>query len=573
MGSRPRSRLHAFAARAVHTAWSPAAVALLLASYVLLLCNRSFWGTLQRALGPASLADLPLLAAVAVALLALLWILFTLVAWRWIAKPLWILLLLLAVVAAYFMDSYGLVIDRLAIQSVIETDTSEASEWISLHMLAYLLLAAVPSLWLLWLPLRFPSWHRDLLGKLLGILLAVAVIAAVLMLNFQQLSSMARNHRELGHLIAPTNVLQSLYGYAKRRSGADMAAGSVATVAPDARRGPSWEQGERPRLLVLVVGESARASSFSLLGYPRVTNPRLASEGTYNFGNVSSCGTNTAVSLPCMFSDLVQANYSQSRFRARESLLDVLQRAGVRTQWLDNNTGSKHIALRTGEVSLAQAQDQAFCNASGCFDSILLDRLRTLLDSGQPRELIVLHQKGSHGPSYHERYPAEFRRFTPTCESNDLGDCERQQIINTYDNTILYADHNLAEIIDLLRIHANAFDSAMLYVSDHGESTGEGGMYLHGAPAFMAPEQQTRVPMILWLSDAWAQRDAIDRSCLQHEQSKSLSHDYLFHTVLGLLDVATEIYRPDLDLLANCRNRDQDVQTRPLPAAAGNAKP
>lgn len=536
-------------------AWGTSGPSLLLAAYLLLVANVSFWKSLWRAIGVVSISDLPLMFAVAAMLLALFWMLFGLLAWRHVAKPAWITLIALAFTAAYFMDSYGLVVDRVAIQSVIETDPREASEWLSVRMLPYLAAALIPTLWLLRLRLRFRTWPRELVAKMLMVVVVIAVIGPGVLLNFQRLSSLARNNRQLQHLINPTTVLQSTYGYARRLVAPRPA--EVVAIHTDAHRGASWSVTARPRVLVLVIGESARASSFSLLGYERTTNPRLAAIDTFNFSNVHSCGTSTAVSLPCMFSDLGEEQYSDLKARGRESLLDVLGHAGLRSLWVDNNTGSKDVAARSGQVSVADAQDPDYCNAVGCFDDILVDRLRSLLDQPDTPTVIVLHQKGSHGPSYFERYPPEFRRFQPTCDSNELEDCTREQIVNTYDNTILYTDHNLAEIVAVLREHEE-IDSAMLYVSDHGESTGERGMYLHGAPSFIAPDEQTRVPMIVWLSSGYASHHRIDHSCMQSQQTRSLSHDHLFHSVLGLMDVATQGYRSDRDLFATCRIQPVD---------------
>jgi lipid A ethanolaminephosphotransferase len=514
--------------------------------------NGSLWKTLWRTLGGDLSTKVAPLSCVAVALWALFAMLFHLCAWPRVAKPAWTLLLVVTMVAAYFMDSYGLVVDRVAIQSVLETDAREAFEWFSLRMLPYALGAVVPIAWLWRRPLRHDAWPLEVGSKLLVVLVASVVIAGCTLAQFPRLSSLARNHRELQHMINPTTVLQSVYGLMRRRIAPRPT--QVQSVLTDAHLGPSWAADPRTkrRLLVLVVGESARASSFSLLGYARLTNPRLAQEDVIGFDHVRSCGTSTAVSLPCMFTDLGEARYSDLDARGRESVLDVLERAGLDALWFDNNTGSKNVAARVGQVSVAAELDPRYCTAGGCFDDILVERLRAQLQQDRPPAVIVLHQKGSHGPSYFERYPAAFRKFAPTCESNELADCTRQQILNTYDNSILYTDHNLAEIIGVLREHAARFDSAMLYLSDHGESTGENGMYLHGAPKFMAPDEQTRVPMVLWLSSSLAADRHLDSGCLRSHRNEPLSHDLLFHSVLGLLDVHTRGYQTDLDLFAGC---------------------
>lgn len=521
-----------------------------LAAWLLLTANAAFWRRLWQSLAPLDAGDFALMAGLGAIVLAVLWTLFALFAWPRIARVAWALLLLLAAAAAYFMDTYGLVIDRVAIQSVFETDAREAGEWASWRMLPYLALALAPLLALTRARLRFAPWPRELASKAVIAGATAAAIALGVALAFQPLSSLARNHRELAHLLNPTGAMRAIYGYTRRALAAPV---RRAPVGADARPGPSWLAPPRPRTLVLVVGESARAQSFGVLGYGRATTPRLAASDAIVFPDVRSCGTSTAVSLPCMFSNLGQARYSDGEARARETLLDVLAHAGLQALWVDNNTGSKHIAWQQEEDFLAASDDATRCNATGCFDEILVDELRRRLAAGAPPALIVLHQKGSHGPSYFERYPPAFRRFVPTCESNGLEHCTREQIVNTYDNTILYTDHVLGEVMDLLRAHQAGLDSALLYVADHGESTGEHGFFLHGAPGFVAPPEQTRIPMLLWLSAGFGAGTGLDRACIAEHAARPYTHDHLFHSVLGLLDVQTRDYDPRLDLAQGCR--------------------
>jgi lipid A ethanolaminephosphotransferase len=159
---------------------------------------------------------------------------------------------------------------------------------------------------------------------------------------------------------------------------------------------------------------------------------------------------------------------------------------------------------------------------------------------------IILHQKGSHGPSYYKRSPKNFKLFLPECTKDNVQDCDQQSIINAYDNTIVYTDYVLAKLIDLLKVQQ--YSTAMLYVSDHGESLGENNIYLHGLPYAFAPRQQTHVPMIFWASDRFLLEKSIEPAKLAQTSSGRFSHDNLFHSVLGLFHVTTEIYRPELDL-------------------------
>jgi lipid A ethanolaminephosphotransferase len=309
----------------------------------------------------------------------------------------------------------------------------------------------------------------------------------------------------------------------------------------------------RPLLVVLVVGETARAANFSLGGYERETNPLLAAQPILYFPNVTSCGTNTAVSVPCMFSPFGQKRYSDTKAKSHESLLDVVQRTGVSVLWRDNNSGCKSTCDRVPRHGGNELRREAFCDGDGCFDEVLLEGLPRWIDGLQGDGLVVLHQQGSHGPAYYKRSPAAFKKFLPECADAAVEACSRQEIVNAYDNTILYTDFVLSRLIGLLEPAAGRFDVAMLYVSDHGESLGEGGLYLHGLPWLFAPSEQTHVPMLVWLSDGFSADRGIDRACLEQRRHESHSHDDLFHSVLGLFDVATRIYQPELDLFRPCR--------------------
>ncbi|URK88364.1 sulfatase-like hydrolase/transferase [Rhizobium sp. RCAM05350] len=295
--------------------------------------------------------------------------------------------------------------------------------------------------------------------------------------------------------------------------------------------------------------------NFSLNGYDRETNPELKTLGVTNFTRTTSCGTATTVSLPCMFSVYGRKNYSDRKARSTDTLMDVLRRAGVDGYWWDNNTGSKGIADLISFASLTKQKNSKLCKDGECLDDIFLTQLDEKLAGITKNTVIVLHQIGSHGPAYYLRYPEEFRRFKPDCRTAQLSDCSRDEIVNAYDNTILYTDHNLSEVIKLLKKHQDTVDGAMIYMSDHGESLGENGLFLHGAPYMFAPAEQTHVPFIAWFSDQYAQLTGLDRSCLQTYADAPTSHDNLFHTVLGMMDVVTKVYNPNLDVFASCRSK------------------
>jgi lipid A ethanolaminephosphotransferase len=525
--------------------------------FLVLAYNASFWKTFASATGGVHAGNLPVYLGAFLVLVLLFNAILTLFNFRFVIKPLLVVLFLGASAASYFMNEYGVVIDASMVQNVIETDPKEAHELLSWKMLETVtLLGVLPSLLIWRLPLVFRPIRRDLLLKAGTVAVSLIAGAGLLLMMFKVLAPAVREHRELRFLLTPTNMFQAAHGYLKRKWAVPVV---IAPLGTDAAHGPKWAaaagQGKRT-VTVIVVGETARAMNFSLNGYARQTNPLMSQQqGLINFRNVSSCGTATAVSVPCVFSGLTRDDYSADKALRQEGLLDVLHHAGFDVLWRDNNSGCKGVCDRVAYEDVSQpVPGDPLCNDEECFDERLLRGLPELIRKSQKDLVIVLHQKGSHGPAYWKRYPAAFRRFGPVCQTNELEQCSREAIVNGYDNTILYTDYFLSKTLDMLRASAAeaGVDTSMLYFSDHGESLGEKNMYLHGAPYIISPAEQRTVPMMLWLSDGFRQRFDIDQQCLAARSTQAFSHDNVFHSVLGLLNVSTAVYNPKLDLTHPC---------------------
>ena len=527
------------------------ALCLGLAAFLALAGNLAFWRTLTGLVPADSLGNVSFLASTFVILLVLLGLLLLLFAYRFVLKPVAITVLLIAAVCSYFMSAYGVVIDRGMIQNVAETDVSEARELLTAGLAFHvLLLGVLPALVVARVPVRFGSLRREVAGRGLCTLAGLALCVALVGVHFKEFSLIGREHRELRLLLNPTSPIYAVVRFVREHWREPE---RVAAIATDAHRA-ARASGTRPLLVVVAVGETARATSFSLNGYARETNPQLAALPVINFPHVSSCGTSTAVSVPCMFSPYGRAGYSDRTVKSHESLLDVLQRLGVTVLWRDNNSGCQSTCDRVLRHADRELELPRFCNAEECFDEVLLEKLPEFLGAHDGDTFVALHMKGSHGPAYYKRSPGAFKRFTPECAAADVRSCTRDAIVNAYDNTIVYTDFVLSRLIGLLEREAGRFDVAMLYVSDHGESLGEAGLYLHGLPWLLAPEEQKHVPMLLWLSDGFGRDRGVDRACLEERRSLRYSHDYLFHSVLGLFDVRTALYAPELDLFWPCRS-------------------
>lgn len=507
------------------------------------------------AIGGLSLNKLPLLLATVVMLTLVFGALLSLVNFPRLFKPLLIALFLTTSGVAHFMNQYGVQIDRSMVQNVFETHPAEAWELVNGQLLASVgLFGVLPSLLLLRIDVSYAPLRRHILASSALISVAIAIACLILFVFFKSYAPAVRGHRELRFLLTPTNYIQAVNGYVRQRLSKPI---TISPLGRDAKKGNAWADARSRTVTVIVVGETARSMNFSLNGYRRQTNPLLAQRtDLINFTDTSSCGTATAVSLPCVFSAMEREDFVDSRARSQESLLDVLSHAGIEVVWRDNNSGCKGACDRIRYQDLSQpTTDSRYCNQEECFDERLLEGLPELIDKSTRDMVIVLHQKGSHGPAYWKRYPAEFEQFAPVCKTTALEQCTQREITSAYDNTILYTDFILDKTIRMLEDIARreGIATSMLYFSDHGESLGEKNMYLHGAPYIISPPEQRGVPMLMWFSPTFTERFKINKQCLTARAKQPASHDNVFHSVLGMLDIRTSILNPRLDLFATCK--------------------
>ncbi len=520
--------------------------------------NLVLWRTLWSHLELDGLRSVLFLASLPLFLFCVFNLLLTpVLALPYLRRPLLALLVVVSACCTYFMLHYNVLIDRSMVQNVFETNQAELGSYLSLPLvLTVVVLGVLPAIGTLLLRTR-PARGRwqALLGWAGNAALSLLVLAAVAGPFYKDYASLLRNNRQIRDQVLPFNFVRNTHGYLVRKHSEG--AQPLRPVAQDATR-PAAAAGQRPKLVVLVVGETARASNLQLNGYPRDTNPVLSRRrDIISFLHVSSCGTATAISVPCMFSRWIRTEYEAVRAATEENLLDILQRTGVQVRWRNNNNGGcKGVCARVPTEDMPALKVPGHCvNRDGtCLDAVLLHQLQERIDAMPGDALVVLHQLGSHGPTYSQRYPDDARAFTPTCDSNRIQHCSRQALLNTYDNTLVYTDRMLGQTIDLLEGYAGQRDVAMIYVSDHGESLGEHGLYLHGTPYFLAPDEQTHVPLLMWFSPQFARGARLNLDCLRYRAEKvAYSHDNLYHSMLGLFEVQTAVYRPALDVFAGCR--------------------
>lgn len=474
------------------------------------------------------------------------------------AQTIWLLLLIaIAAFSQYFMQQYGVLLDKSMLQNALETDNHEVAGLLNIHMLTYMVGYIVLPAMLILLP-RYKAQTARKAAKHYGILLALPVVLSSILVfsQYQSFAPVLREHRDLKHLATPFNSINAAIGLLKTKT-AKANLMSFQRYAEDARR---IAHSTKPQLVVMVLGETVRADHLGINGYSRNTTPGLAQQSVINLGAISSCGTATAISVPCMFSYLNQQNYDEAIAKNSDNVLDVMQRAGVKVIWRDNNSGCKGMCERV-EQDQSFINNNAFdCKAGSCPDSVLLNGLAQKLQAERNSTnaiFVVLHQQGNHGPEYFKRSLAEQKLFFPECETNLLNECQQQEIINAYDNAILATDELLNNTITLLQSLSDEFDTSMLYVSDHGESLGENGVYLHGLPYWMAPDSQTKVPLLMWFSEKAISDNMLNTACIKNNALQTNSHDMLFDSLLDLMQIETRNARKQQDIFWGCHDLAQ----------------
>jgi len=444
-------------------------------------------------------------------------------------KPLCMLGAVLNACALYFIHTYGVILDKTMMGNVANTDFVEATAFLHPKLLLYLLLLGL-------LPcavLTRVDIHQVRRTRVAALTLALLVAGV----GWMYLASgtwlwIDKHASTLGGMTLPWSYAVNL----TRHRMVELAASRQPIALPDA----SFGSDERT-VVVLVIGESARAPSFSLYGYARATNPVLSAAGVVALRNAHACATYTTAALLCILSpDDPGLRLSGSS----ELLPSYLERHGIDVIWRTNNWGEPPLRVATYE----RAKDLTpNCRGDLCtHDDLLLHGLEQRIRASPRRKVfVVLHQSGSHGPSYSTKYPPPFDVFRPACKSVELNQCTREELVNAYDNTILYTDHVVGRAIGMLKSLGDV-SATLLYISDHGESLGEYGLYLHGTPLLIAPDVQKNVPFVVWMSDAFKRQHKVDEARLARRTEHSQAN--VFHSVMGAFDMRSSVYVRRLDI-------------------------
>jgi len=471
-------------------------------------------------------------------------LLFSLFSSKYTTKPLLIIAVIVSSFTNYFMNTYHVIIDHAMIRNSLQTNLHESLDLFSITLVLYVVfLGLIPSYLIYKVKVKYNPIKKEIKEKLKTIVVSIVLIVILILSLSKYYTSFFREHKQLRYYANPTYWIYGIRTYIKRTyfNGPII----VKAIGTDAEITNS----KHNKIVIMVVGEAARADHFSLNGYEKETNPLLINDDIINFSNMSSCGTATAQSVPCMFSIFNRGDYSYKKGITNENVLDVLKHTKqVNILWRDNNSDSKGVALRVPYEDYKSSKNNTICTEGECRDIGMLVGLDKYIEKNKDKDiLIVLHQMGTHGPAYYKRYTKEFEKFKPVCETNQLEECTKETIANGYDNAILYTDYFLDKTIKFLKQYDNRYETALIYMSDHGESLGENGIYLHGLPYFMAPEAQTHIGSFVWFGDKMKKN--IDIEKLTKNKDNDFSQDNLFHTLLGIFNVETKVYVKKMDML------------------------
>jgi len=496
--------------------------------------------------------DFPLYMASHLLLICTFIIIFSLLAWPYIFKIILIPLIVTSALTFYASVKYNVMFDYSMMENIFETNSGEAFSYFNLSSIVYFIgLGFVPAILLFKVKI---TYNNSILKTLFlrGALLCsmIFIIGLIATFFYKDYASIGRNNHYLNKMINPAHAYNTVKYINKNYLTKPM---KYLKLGEDAQLIPATNN--KPTLMIFLVGETARAQNIAYNGYQRNTNPYTENMGLISFQDVSTCGTATAVSLPCMFSNMSRSKYDKQRAINQDNVLDILTHAGVAVRWLENDGGDKRVAQNLLKIDTNQLENNELCSTGSCYDEALLSTLPELIEQDAGKDqLLALHLIGSHGPTYYQRYPEDKALFKPACERSDIEHCSDQEIVNVYDNTIAYTDYVLAKTITLLEQYQDRYNVALFYLSDHGESLGENGLYLHGTPYVVAPDEQTKVPWFIWAPNDYFIAKGIDKTCLQKSAlSDAISHDNLFHTLLGFYGVNTQQRQEKLDITAHCK--------------------
>ena len=436
---------------------------------------------------------------------------------RYVGKFLLVLFFFINAIAVYFINTYSVIIDESMIGNILNTKYEEASSFFSIKLIFYVLfLGIIPSIYIIKVKLIKEPLKKFLITVSLTLLFVLALVFA----NASNWLWIDKNSKTLGGLAMPWSYsvnISLFYIHEHKKNEKEM-------LLPNATI-----KDNQKSVVVLVIGESARSQNFSLYGYNKNTNPLLSKIPNVSHFDATSSATYTTAGVK----SILEYKNTDDLY---EILPNYLYRNNVEVIWRTTNWGEPPVHIKNYENREALMPN---CKGEGCnYDEILLSGLKEEIAASKKNKiLVVLHTSTSHGPTYSKKYPPQFEAFKPVCNSVELGKCSHTELINAYDNTIVYTDYILSQLIGDLK-QLKEYKSAMIFISDHGESLGEKNLYMHGLPLSIAPKEQYDIPFIVWVSD----------STKQLKPNKMLSQSHVFHSVMNFLNIQSPIYDEQMNI-------------------------
>ncbi len=421
-------------------------------------------------------------------------------------------------VSFYFIATYNVWITDKMMGNFFNTQYSEASGFLTWQAVLYVFfLGIVPCIFVFAKKVSYAGWKQASVNILLSLLISFAVVGA----NVKNVLWVDKNSTEIGSLLMPWScVVNTVRYYSKKHSR-----NKKEILLPDARISTRSKD-----VCVLIIGESARRKNFSLYGYEKKTNPYTEGDGVHALV-AESADTYTTAGVKAILDHKPSG-------KLYEILPNYMSRNGVDVTWRTSNWGEPPVHIK--KYYKVKDLKEKFPQADGKYDAILLEGLKEeILSNENDKLLVVLHTSTSHGPTYSTKYPKEFEVFTPVCETVEASKSNQQELINAYDNSVIYTDWLIHSVIQILRDIPQR-RACMMFVSDHGESLGEANLYMHGVPARIAPKEQLEIPFIVWCSD----------DTLSIDDSKEVDQYHVFHSVMSFLGLESPIYNPALDIFA-----------------------
>ena len=448
---------------------------------------------------------------------------------RIVGRILLAILSLINATAVYFIYTYSVIIDATTIENVFNTRYSEASGFFSWSLWLYIIVfGLLPALYCLLQPVVFGKAKK--MGICCGSSLAIVLVVALL--NFNQTLWISQHDTELGGLLQPWSYLANTFRVISSQHDEQV----EEIKLPDGKITDNEKA-----VVVLVIGESARKANFQLYGYQRDTNPLLSKQKGLKVYQATSCATYTTAGAKAILEPINSDDLY-------ELLPNYAFRTGVDVSWRTSNWGEPPIHI--DEYLTDDELGVLYPDENEVYDAILFKGLRERIESSQKNKvLIILHTSTSHGPKYADKYPKEFEVYKPVAKNVEEGEKNVGMLINAYDNTIRYTDFLLNNLINTLRSMSD-WNSAIIFISDHGESLGENKMFMHGLPMKLAPKVQYEIPFLVWTSDNFRnyKRTSSEQDAPKGELPAVLEQHYIFHSVLNLLSIQSPAYNKDYDI-------------------------